>query len=672
MNPTPGLETPEQRLAHLEAASDSQQRRTAIRAALEDETTLVRERAIALAARYLEPDYLATMVADDDNAVLRNAALGALERQGPYAVPCLQQMTTTANYEVAMFAVNVLARIKDPSTIPVLLPLLDHPDINVVQAAIEAVANLQACQAVPALLRLTRAEMWLQYPAVAALGEIGDARAVGALLELVENPMISEVAIEALGKIASPDSLERLLDWLLRDDRTLQRDKLLLAISAIVEKDSDPQRVFDLFARKVRVDARLQGLISYLEAAIVNPAPPEGDTSPAISDDRALVRGGNPLTRAAAAFAVAAQLEALYPAILLYAVDPSGARWVAELLHRYQAGVQASRATLLRHPDSRVRRGLLLTALFQEGDLPLLLEALNDGDPHVQAAACQALGEVRGAASIAPLVAKLQRGDAVARAAAADALGRMPAELLSPLQSCLEASDPALQCAALEVLVAARCCLFTGRVMQLLGQGPTSLRRSALRVLGVCPQPQAVEILIRTLDDSDETLRIESLELLIARRCQGAIPRMLDYLHHENPLRYHIIRGLGQFAEVSAAPRLQEIYEASSALEKIEIVAALSRIGAPGTVGFLTLRLQEKDNEIRRVAAFGLARLAEAQDLDLFRVMAEDADWYLRNEAGWGLGRLKLPEGREILMCLARDVEPVVARTARAALLKLS
>jgi HEAT repeat protein len=48
--------------------------------------------------------------------------------------------------------------------------------------------------------------------------------------------------------------------------------------------------------------------------------------------------------------------------------------------------------------------------------------------------------------------------------------------------------------------------------------------------------------------------------------------------------------------------------------------------------------------------------------------MADDADWDIRNSAARGLGRLGTPEARHTLLTLARDVESVVATTARAAL----
>jgi HEAT repeat protein len=52
----------------------------------------------------------------------------------------------------------------------------------------------------------------------------------------------------------------------------------------------------------------------------------------------------------------------------------------------------------------------------------------------------------------------------------------------------------------------------------------------------------------------------------------------------------------------------------------------------------------------------------------LFSALAEDPDWAIRNEAARALGRLRVPERRPLLLVLARDLEPVVARTALAAL----
>jgi HEAT repeat protein len=54
--------------------------------------------------------------------------------------------------------------------------------------------------------------------------------------------------------------------------------------------------------------------------------------------------------------------------------------------------------------------------------------------------------------------------------------------------------------------------------------------------------------------------------------------------------------------------------------------------------------------------------------LPVLERLAEDPDWDIRNSAARGLGRVGTPETRPALLTLARDVESVVAATARSAL----
>jgi HEAT repeat protein len=71
---------------------------------------------------------------------------------------------------------------------------------------------------------------------------------------------------------------------------------------------------------------------------------------------------------------------------------------------------------------------------------------------------------------------------------------------------------------------------------------------------------------------------------------------------------------------------------------------------------------------MRRAAAQGISDVARAEQLPVLERLAEDPDWDIRNSAARGLGRIGTPETRPALLTLARDVESVVAATARAAL----
>src|SRR5215210_8680168 len=98
------VEEHSQRLAALDALPEGPRRQEVILAALEDESPVVRDRAIRLAARYVEPQVLGELVADEANAIRRNGAIAALERQGPYAVRHLESMLKRLEVDVVMFA----------------------------------------------------------------------------------------------------------------------------------------------------------------------------------------------------------------------------------------------------------------------------------------------------------------------------------------------------------------------------------------------------------------------------------------------------------------------------------------------------------------------------------------------------------------------------------------
>src|SRR5438445_7585 len=162
------------------------------------------------------------------------------------------------------------------------------------------------------------------------------------------------------------------------------------------------------------------------------------------------------------------------------------------------------------------------------------------------------------------------------------------------------------------------------------------------------------EHLVRKLQDPDESVRIEAVELLVRNGSTRAVPALVGLLVVSDELRYHAIRALGRLHAETAAAELERLFPRATGHERLEILAALIRIGAPGLLPFLKARLKDSEAEVRRVAADGLARVAPASDLPLLVKLAQDPDWTIRNHAGWGLGRLALPQGRDALLALER------------------
>jgi HEAT repeat protein len=649
-------------MSSLETLPEGAGREEAILAALEDKTPAVRERAIRLAARYIEPQVLGEMVADEANATRRNAAIAALERQGPYAVRHLESMLRRLEVDVVMFALQVLARIGDPSAVPSVIPLVRHPDPNVAQSAIEALGQLRSGEAVPALLRLLQGDLWLQLAAIDALGEIGDPAAVGPLLDLVPDSIVAEPAVKALQRIAAPQSLQLLLSRLLVVRERPLRDALLLAIGVVIDLHPDPVPIAVQYSAQIELDpSRI--LLAYLEELLLWDA---GTATDGPSDESS---DGESLLRAATALTVVAGVHSLYPHVLVRIATEQDAGWGVGLFRRHPGALTPALRGLLRHGDLRVRRGALLTGAFQAEDFPRVLEHLEDADEMVRAAACRALGLIGKAEAVPLLILRLRDGGAMERAAAVDALAEFPAETLGALEPCLasDVSEPVLA-GALEVLGKRGTERFEARIIELVRHPSPVIRRPAIRAAAQLPGSRTEVALIRALADRHQPIQLEALELLVNRDHGKTVPMLAALLEAGDSLRYHVIRALGHMRAREAAPKLERLYSQCGPHEQVEIILALIRIGATGVAQFLRTRLSEAEPEIRRVAARGLATLADPAQLPLLLELAADADWCIRDEAARGLGLLGTAECRGPLLTLARDLEPVVASTARAAL----
>ncbi len=636
------------RIASLNALIDGEERQEAILAALDDEAAAVRERAIRLAARYIEPSVLGELVADEANAVRRNAAITALERQGPYALPHLQAMLQHENQDVVMFALQVLSRIGDPAATRAIVPLARHANLNVAQSAIEALGQLRSGDAVPALLELLGGELWLQLAAIDALGAIGDPRAVRPLVELVPDSVVAEPALQSLQRLAAPESLGPLVDRLLIVREQSLRDALLLAIGVVIDLHPDPVPPTSRLGHELAL-GHGNGLVSYLQQVLQSG---EGD-----------------LLRAAVALVVVAGLDQLLPQILQRIADPEGAPWAEALLHQHSDSLRASQEIWLHDEDPRVRRGALLAGRFELEDLPTLLGLLGDPDASVRAGACRALGST-GAPSVAPLLTeRLRSGEPIEQAAAAQGLTLLPLAALGELEPCLQVGmDEGTIARALEVLAARPHALFEGRVLELAASRSVPLRRAALRAAAQLEGSRAEVTLIRALADRDQTVQLEALELLVRRGGERTTATLTALLGTGDSLRYHVIRALGHLRATVAAGKLRTLYPECSLHERLEIVTALIRIAPPDLGDFLLILLEERETELRRVAAGGVADLASPALLPILLTLSHDGDWNVRNEAARGMGLLALPDCRPALLVLVRDVEPVVARTARKAL----
>jgi HEAT repeat protein len=206
-------------------------------AALSDEDWAIREEAATLLgtlkdARAVLP--LINALRDSDRAV-REAAGGALSSLGSVCVPALAGCLTDPALQVQEAASAILASLADGRVLVPLMQALGSRDWIVRMHAAQGLGRIGEPDAVPALMPLLQDKVKaVREEASSALAAIGVA-AMGGLIEALQHDdwLVRLHAVEALGKLKSPDSVEPLLRALFNERDSAIREDVIRALGAI-------------------------------------------------------------------------------------------------------------------------------------------------------------------------------------------------------------------------------------------------------------------------------------------------------------------------------------------------------------------------------------------------------------------------------------------------------
>ena len=194
---------------------------------MSDDDVIARRRAVALAG-HRGDEAVARAGLDDDAAIVRATALGALARLGALSRPDLERAALDDDPVVRCRVAEVAPRaIEPPDANMLLLGLLRDADDTVVEVAAWACGEVEGSD--PAVVTLlcaiatTHDDALVREAAVAALGALGDDAGVGAILAATtDKPAIRRRAVLALAPFEGPEvdaALQRALedrDWQVR------------------------------------------------------------------------------------------------------------------------------------------------------------------------------------------------------------------------------------------------------------------------------------------------------------------------------------------------------------------------------------------------------------------------------------------------------------------------
>lgn len=606
----------------------------------------------------LETNYaiIENALRDDDNADLRNGAMEVLVKFGRQAVTMLLSLLRDDNEQVRNFSAVMLGDIGSREAVGHLVQALSDPDINVRHAAAEALGKIGDRGALKPLLGLLKDDFWLQYPAIVALAEMRDDRAVPHLLQLLSNEILAGPVIETLGKIGDPRALPHLGDFLSSADGAFAAvtAKAVVAIQKNLNDTSiyknclcacsqeSPLADFITVQGKENLRNLLRGEESEetVESAI-QLLGWLGEASALPDFFRFLERGIYPETIEGAILAIGKPaiqylLSALsHPACNVKTVALRSLRWLGGI-----EDFKILRVFLSGEPETVQLETLeLLKGMSDDELLPLLRQLIESGSPAVQSKALEV------ACQYPPGIVRL---------------------ILEELQT---SADPEKRQTAAILVGLADNGVSCGSLAPLLADPAAEVRKEAVRAAGRRKFTESIPLLLQALNDADGDIRVEAITALGEFGDSAPLSDLLRFLGKGNERTdYAIIEAIGKIGSGKAGTRLAEYLKSGGAPQHIEfaILSAFSKLGKMGRneCEMVAGYLKHKDPDLRRLALQALANMAEADELQIIEEACKDRHWSVRITALQALRRIGGGKAVPLLLDALSDPDCMVRKNA--------
>lgn len=517
---------------------------------------------------------LVDMLAEGENAGLRNAASETLERLGKKALPVLCASITSSDHDVRKFVVDILGAIGDCEALPALMPALDDPDSNVAAAVAETIGKIGDPSAAPALLsRLQSSDLCMQFTILEALGRLKSPVPQTAILPLMKNNLLKKAVYDCLGDAGELEAVSLLISGLHEKGRSA-REAAIVALVRLHDRLSEREAILveeqlqslcgtpvvdHLIASLDSVDdavkrplIRLLGLtrdsrsmiplIKMTQSELLAP-----DCRRAISDI-----GGSGVAALIAFFPFAADIEQLN---IIQVCSELGYRTCGEMFTEGYAS------------DNPEVREAAIAAVGQLGlaeMVSLPIRALDDSDESVQKRAIRSLVQLSGVAgevirnealrlalSSSPsdraasahllfavderqkLSLLLKDEEALVRSVAVSVLSQdHSTEACNALLLALIDEVADVRVAAVRALGESGNLFVTEHLLLLLDDRDSRVQRAVLQSIGLLRDPHATAAVVHFMEKARGSLQIHAMESLVAIAGSAGAPYLEPYLAH--------------------------------------------------------------------------------------------------------------------------------------------
>lgn len=619
-------------------------------ASIGDESWRVRRAAVSGMARNAGPDIVGPLLSaireqHDDFAVL-NSALAVLARCQVDVVAPLIELLGSGTADLRMYAALALGMQHQSEAGPSLVQALSDPDPNVVYHAIEALGRLQYKPAVEPLVDIvTRSDFFLAFPALDALIRIGDGRISSRLLPALEDELLCESTIEALGRLGDEDVVAPLASRL-----NLQGSPAGTIAAALVA-----------IYNRAEADCCGGVYVSDIVAATV-------DSKGARALLNTLSHCSGDELRAVAIVLGWLSDESIPPALVKLLGEPGARHEVVE--------------TLVRHGKRAIKP---------------LVEQLFIGNIASRKAAAIALARIGDRSAVPALIRLLFEPSELAAVVAAALAKLGDPSAFEPLLGLLGAEDASTRLAAIAAIHSIGHPDTPRRIRELLESDSVLVRESAVRIAGYFGFEDCADGLFRLCRDPNDNVRCavaEQLAFFSDPRALVALERfivddvavvraaaarglafaapwhassvLISALNDRDMwVRYYAARSLGHSADPESIDPLAALLREEGSPVQLAAIEALGRIGGPRVVALLAPLAENKDREVARRALVALGGIGHPDALAplLAALRASDPAWRVEALRAVAL-RSRFGAAGALQFIAATDIDPEVMAVA--------
>lgn len=598
-----------------------------------------------------------------EDADVREIALRALSRiADPAAVPHLVAALRSADPWLAPRIAEILARHGQGAVEP-LMEVVASTDRHPARAwAASVLGEVKAARAFPVLTRaLADLDDEVRAKAAWALGQIGDRRAIGDLLDRLLTdpaPFVRTRVAAALGQFQDPEVIERLVRalgdpawWVrMRSVEALEQigpaaeTALLTALD-----DADPE-----IRRRSATALERVGLADRLVQMVDAGA--------------ATVEARGTLYR----FARECSRELL--AELLQHPSPRVRMAILEAIHRAGRVDLAGELARMGRADGRpALRAAAFRSLDAMGTLALAadaaLDALGDDEALVRVAALDLVGRTADPEAEPAVTARAGDPDPGVRAAAARALGRLAGAGAAPVLGRLFTDpDREVRAAAAQAAGESGATQLGHALQPLLEDADPIVRVRAATALGLLADPAALPALVRAFGGGGRGTR-EAIGVAVARLDPSVFPELLQATDADpDPdAAQALLPAVRTLRTPAAAMLLDALWGQRSPALRAEALRSLVVAAPAHALARAGDGLTDPDERVRAAAIDVASELAAAGLAPgVLRLLREDPVPAVRERAALAAGLLNAPGGEADLLAACRPDQPLTVRVAAA------